>query len=289
MKKDALGRGLDALFEDNSFDITESPITEARVADIEPDKDQPRRDFEENALEELAESIKLHGVISPLVVKALDDGRYRIIAGERRWRAARIAGLESVPIIVKEYTDAEISEISLVENLQRQDLNPLEEAFGYKKLMDNYGLTQEQVAKKVSKSRSAVANAMRLTGLPEQVLDFVRTGELSAGHARTLLALDDADEIIKAANVVISDELSVRQTEELIKKLKNKEESKKRVSDPEVERAIEELEKRAATGTGNKVKIKHGAKNSGKIEIYYGSTDELEKLIDILDGGASEC
>lgn len=288
MKKSGLGKGLDALFEDNSFDIADSPAATARVADIEPDKDQPRRNFDEKSLAELAESIKLHGVISPLIVKALPDGRYRIIAGERRWRAARLAEVETVPIIVKEYTDSEISEISLVENLQRQDLNPLEEAFGYKKLMDNYGLTQEQVSQKVSKSRSAVANALRLIALPEQVLDYVRTGELSAGHARTLLSLENDDDIILAANKVISDELSVRQTEELIKRMKTP--GKQIVmSDPDVERAIAELESRAANGTGNKVKIKHGTKNQGRIEIYYGSTDELEKIIDILDGGAGKC
>lgn len=149
-KNKGLGKGLDALFEDNSFDITEKSVFEARVSDIEPDKNQPRRDFDEEALQELADSISQHGVISPLVVTRIDDGRYRIIAGERRWRASKLAGLETVPVVVKEYTDEEISEISLVENLQRKDLNPLEEAFGYKRLMDVYGLTQEQVAAKVS-------------------------------------------------------------------------------------------------------------------------------------------
>ncbi len=287
MKK-GLGKGLDALFEENSFDIADKPITEARVADIEPDKDQPRRDFDEKALAELSESIKLHGVISPLVVKALADGRYRIIAGERRWRAARLAGLETVPIIIKDYTDQQLSEISLVENLQRQDLNPLEEAFGYKKLMDNFNLTQEQVASKVSKSRSAVANAMRLLALPEQVLDFVRTGELSAGHARALLSLEKADDILFAANKVIADELSVRQTEDFIKKLKAVKKPP-REAEPEVLLALRELESRAQAGTGNKVKIKHLANNSGKIEIYYGSTDELEKVIDMLGGGENLC
>lgn len=287
-KENKLGRGLDELFADNSYDITEGPASEVRISDIEPDKDQPRRDFDENALIELANSIKQHGVISPLIVKALPDGRYRIIAGERRWRAARIAELETVPVIIRDYSDAEISEISLVENLQREDLNPLEEAFGYKKLMDNYGLTQEQVAGKVAKSRSAVANAMRLLALPEQVLDFVRTGELSAGHARTLLALDKPDDIIAAANKIISEELSVRQTEELIKRLKSDKKHPEAV-DPEVALALKELTNRAETGTGNKVKIKHGAKNNGRVEIYYNSTEELEKLIDILDGGVGKC
>ena len=275
------GKGLEALLDQNSYDIADRPVTEARVADIEPDKDQPRRDFDEEALSALAQSISQHGVISPIVVTPIENGRYRIIAGERRWRASKLAGLETMPVIVREYTEAEISEISLVENLQREDLNPLEEALGYRKLMDKYSLTQEQVANKVSKSRSAVANALRLLALPEQTLDFVRTGELSPGHARTLIPLENADDIIAAANKIISEELSVRQTEDLVKRMRAVKKDKP-APDPEVVLAIKDMESRARIGTGNKVKIKHGAKNSGKIEIYYNSTGELEKLIDIL-------
>ncbi len=280
MKK-GLGKGLDALFEENSFDIADKPVTEANVNDIEPDRNQPRRDFDQNALDELAESIKLHGVISPLVVTPISDGRYRIIAGERRWRASKLAGLEKVPVIVREYSDEQLSEISLVENLQRENLNPLEEAYGFKRLMDSFGLTQEQVAQRVSKSRSAVANALRLLQLPEQVIDYVKTGELSAGHARTLLALDNYDDILFAANKVIADELSVRKTEELVKKLKSQPAALKQ-QDPQVMLALKKLEERAMSGTGNKVKIKHSAKNTGRVEIYYNSTAELEKLIDKL-------
>ena len=202
MKKKGLseGRGLLSLLDENTYDIADKPITEARIADIEPDKDQPRRDFDEEALYSLAESIKQHGVISPIVVCKTDGERYRIIAGERRWRASKLAGLETMPVIVRDYTEAQISEISLVENLQREDLNPLEEALGYRKLMDRYHLTQEEVANKVSKSRSAVANALRLLTLPEGALDYVKTGELSAGHARTLIALEKPDDIMAAAN-----------------------------------------------------------------------------------------
>ena len=280
MKK-GLGKGLNALFEENTFNIEDKPVTEAEINDIEPDKNQPRRDFDETALSELAESIKLHGIISPLVVTRLENGRYRIIAGERRWRAAKLAGLSKVPVIVREYSDEQLSEISLVENLQRENLNPLEEAYGFKRLMDNFGLTQEQVASKVSKSRSAVANALRLLALPEQVLDFIKTGELSAGHARTLLALENADDIILAADRVITDELSVRKTEELVKKLKAGEKPAK-FTDPEIELALRQLEQRAQSGTGNKVRIKHSPKNTGKIEIFYNSTAELEKLIEML-------
>ncbi len=281
MVKKGLGKGLDSLFEENTFDISERPITEVRISQIEPDKNQPRRDFDKEALDALAESIKIHGVISPIIVTEIGDDRYRIIAGERRWRASKLAGLETMPIIIKNYTESEISEISLVENLQREDLNPLEEAFGYKKLMISYGLTQEQVATKVSKSRSAVANSMRLLALPEGALEYVRTGELSAGHARALLALENPDDILAAANKIISEELSVRQTEELVKRMKTVK-PEKQPQNPEVELALKEMEARARVGTGNKVKIKHSAKNTGKIEIFYSSTDELEKLIDML-------
>ncbi|MBR5011812.1 MAG: ParB/RepB/Spo0J family partition protein [Clostridia bacterium] len=279
MKK-GLGKGLDALFEENSFEIS-GGVNEVRISDVEPDKNQPRREFEPEALEELSESIKQHGVISPIVVTKIEGDRYRIIAGERRWRASKLAGLEKIPVIVKEYSDQQLAEISLVENLQREDLNPLEEAFGYKNLMDTYNLTQEQVANKVSKSRSAVANAIRLLALPEQVLDFVKTGELSAGHARTLLSLSDPDQMLDAANRVIGEDMSVRQTEDLIKKMKTEKVPAKPL-DSEVLLALSELENRARTGTGNKVKIKHTHKNNGKIEIFYNSTAELEKLIDML-------
>lgn len=280
MKK-GLGKGLDALFEENTYDIDSGGVREVRISDVEPDKNQPRREFDRQALEELAESIKQHGVISPIVVFKTEGDRYRIIAGERRWRASKLAGLEKVPVIVKDYSPEQLAEISLVENLQREDLNPLEEALGYKNLMDSYGLTQEQVAVKVSKSRSAVANAVRLLALPEQVLDFVKTGELSAGHARTLLSLSDPDQMSNAANRIISDDLSVRQTEELIKRMKTEKPAAKPL-DSEILLALSELENRARTGTGNKVKIKHTHKNNGKIEIFYNSTAELEKLIDML-------
>lgn len=281
MKK-GLGKGFNALIDENTFDV-EGSVTELRLSEIEPDRDQPRKDFDEQALSELADSIKQHGVISPIVVAAIEGERYRIIAGERRWRASKLAGLDKIPVVIKEYSPEQLAEVSLIENLQREDLNPLEEAFGYKRLMESFSLTQEEVAQKVSKSRSAVANALRLLNLPEQVLDFIKTGELSAGHARALLALPGEDAMIFAANKIISEELSVRQTEELVKKLKTEKVPQKQLDD-EILLAINELETRARTGTGNKVKIKHTAKNNGKIEIFYGSTAELEKLIDILSG-----
>lgn len=286
MKKKGLGKGLDALFEDNSYDLEPQGGGETllRLSQIEPDKNQPRKFFDEAALEELAASIKEHGLIQPIIVSPLGDDRYRIIAGERRWRASRLAGLEEVPALVREYTAQEISEVSLIENLQREDLNPIEEALGYRNLMELYGMTQEKISQTVSKSRSAIANTLRLLTLPEQILDFIKTGELSAGHARTLIGLEDADMQLALANKMITDELSVRQAEELVKKSK-KEPKSAPMTDPAVAQALKELETRAASGVGNKVSIRHKPNNKGKVEIQYHSVDELEKIIEILEGG----
>ncbi len=286
MKKKGLGKGLDALFEDNSYDLEPQGGGETllRLSQIEPDKNQPRKFFDEAALEELAASIKEHGLIQPIIVSPLGDDRYRIIAGERRWRASRLAGLEEVPALVREYTAQEISEVSLIENLQREDLNPIEEALGYRNLMELYGMTQEKISQTVSKSRSAIANTLRLLTLPEQILDFIKTGELSAGHARTLIGLEDADMQLALANKMITDELSVRQAEELVKKSK-KEPTPAPMTDPAVAQALKELETRAASGVGNKVSIRHKPNNKGKVEIQYHSVDELEKIIEILEGG----
>lgn len=286
MKKKGLGKGLDALFEDNSYDLEPQGGGETliRLSQIEPDKNQPRKFFDEAALEELAASIKEHGLIQPIIVSPLEDDRYRIIAGERRWRACRLAGLEEIPALVREYTAQEISEVSLIENLQREDLNPIEEALGYRNLMEVYGMTQEKIAQTVSKSRSAIANTLRLLTLPEQILDFIKTGDLSAGHARTLIGLEDADQQLALANKMITDELSVRQAEELVKKSK-KQPKAAPITDPAVVQAIKELETRAASGVGNKVLIRHKPDNKGKVEIQYHSVDELEKIIEILEGG----
>lgn len=286
MKKKGLGKGLDALFEDNSYDLEPQGGGETliRLSQIEPDKNQPRKFFDEAALEELAASIKEHGLIQPIIVSPLEEDRYRIIAGERRWRACRLAGLEEIPALVREYTDQEISEVSLIENLQREDLNPIEEALGYRNLMDVYGMTQEKIAQTVSKSRSAIANTLRLLTLPEQILDFIKTGDLSAGHARTLIGLEDADQQLALANKMITDELSVRQAEDLVKKSK-KEPKTAPLPDPAVAQAIKELENRAASGVGNKVLIRHKPDNKGRVEIQYHSVDELEKIIEILEGG----
>lgn len=284
MKK-GLGKGLDALFADNLVELEEQPKSEStvRLSLIEPDKNQPRKHFDEEAMEELANSIKEHGLIQPIIVTPIEGERYRIIAGERRWRACRMAGLEEVPVLIREYTPQEISEISLIENLQREDLNPIEEALGYRNLMEVYGMTQEKIAETVSKSRSAVANTLRLLALPEQILDFLKTGELSAGHARALLSVEDADTQLALANKIITEGLSVRQAEELVKKSKAAP-KKSTPTDPSVEQALHELETRASARVGNKVTIRHKPNNKGKVEISYYSVSELEKIIEILEG-----
>ncbi|MBQ7107044.1 MAG: ParB/RepB/Spo0J family partition protein [Clostridia bacterium] len=189
-KKGGLGRGLDALFNDNATDRND--LIQVKLIDIEPNKEQPRKDFDEKALAELSDSIKEHGLLQPIIVKPLTNGTYRIIAGERRWRASRMAGLDTVPVIIKDFDEKEVMEVALIENLQREDLNPVEEAMGYRALMDTFGMTQEQVAQRVGKSRSAIANALRLLTLRPQELELLRNGKITAGHARALLAAADA-------------------------------------------------------------------------------------------------
>ena len=285
MKK-GLGRGLDAVFGDNMLDLGESAGNETvvRLSQVEPDRNQPRKQFDEDAMEQLAASIKEHGLIQPIIVVSIGDDRYRIIAGERRWRACRMAGLEEIPVLVRDYTDQQIAEISLIENLQREDLNPIEEALGYRNLMDQYGMTQEKIADAVSKSRSAIANTLRLLALPEQLLDFIKTGELSAGHARTLIGIEDSDAQLALANRIITEGLNVRQAEALVKKMKAAPKAKP-LPDPSLEQSLKELETRAASGVGNKVTIRHKEGNKGRVEISYHSVDELEKIIEILEGG----
>lgn len=288
MKK-PMGLGLDAIFEDNDF-VAEQPRKDEgtltlRLSQIEPNRNQPRKVFDEEALQALADSIEKHGLIQPLLVEPLGNDRYRIIAGERRWRACRKAGLESAPAVVRTVTEQQNMEIALIENLQREDLNPIEEAKGYKSLAELYHMTQEQIAESVGKSRPAVANAMRLLALPEQIVDFVASGELSAGHAKALAGLEK-EQMLALANRVISEELTVRQTESLVKKtLTPKKENP--AFDREVILALQEMEKTASSCVGNKVSIHHTPKNKGKVEIRYHSVAELEKIIDILKGGVN--
>ncbi len=280
-KKAGLGKGLDALFIDNSTEENGDKLV--NINDIEPKRDQPRKYFDEEALKELADSIAMHGVIQPLLVRPLSDGGYQLIAGERRWRASRMAGLSQVPVVVKEMNDEEAMELALIENLQREDLNPIEEAEGFKLLMDTYSFTQEQAAEKVGKSRPAVANALRLLSLPQAVLDMVKQGIISSGHARTLIPLTDEKLIIKLAEEISQKELSVRETERIVKTLlKPKSEivKKKSKRDPyydECEIAIrEEL--------GRKAKINVSRGNKGSIEIEFFSKEDLQSILEALAG-----
>ena len=211
-RKGGLGKGLDALFIDNTTD--NGPVT-LRISEIEPNRGQPRKEFEESALADLADSIREHGVIQPLLVRPLPSGGYQLVAGERRWRASRMAGLSEVPVVIRELSDHETMELALIENLQRQDLNPMEEALGYQSLMEEYQMTQEEVARVIGKSRPAVANSLRLLALPQAVVRLIEDGSLSAGHGRALLALGSEDAIVESAQLAVQKQLSVRELEKL--------------------------------------------------------------------------
>ncbi|MBQ1991205.1 MAG: ParB/RepB/Spo0J family partition protein, partial [Clostridia bacterium] len=230
-KRGGLGKGLDAIFIDNEPEESNSSIT-LKISEIEPNKSQPRKEFDENALAELADSIAQHGVLQPLLVRPIADGGYQIVAGERRWRASRMAGLTEVPVVIRELTDSETMELALIENLQREDLSPVEEAMGYKQLMEDYGFSQEQVSKTVGKSRPSVANALRLLNLPEEILYLVNTGKISSGHGRTLLAFKNPDDMLKSAKLCVDEEISVRELERMAKKSNQEFESRGKEEKP---------------------------------------------------------
>lgn len=274
-KLSGLGRGLDSLFADNSVEEINSSVNKLRIMEIEPNHNQPRKDFDEKALSELAESIEQHGVLQPLVVRPLANGSYQLVAGERRWRAARIAGLTEVPVVIKELTDEEVIEIAMIENLQREDLNPLEEALGYRYMMDELKITQEQAAEKVGKSRPAVANALRLLKLPNEVQEMVKNNLISPGHARALLGFDSDDMILQTAKMIIKEDLSVRDVEALVKKSKKvPKASKKQIRD----KFFSEVELALVENLGRKVKIKEAKQDAGVLEIEFFDKDDLEGL-----------
>lgn len=287
-QKKGLGRGLSALFSepDDEFDVYDNDgitVIDVDINKIEPNKSQPRKSFDEEKLNELSQSILEMGIIQPIIVKK--NGEYfEIIAGERRWRAARIAGLKTVPAIVKEYTDMETLEISLIENIQRENLNPIEEAITYKRFTDEFKLNQENIAKKVGKSRVAVTNSMRLLNLDLRVQELLKQNKLSAGHARAILAIDDFDAQFEIAEKVIEEQYSVRMTENLVKKYveaKNsdtKENLKERHNKNENAEIYKAIQKDLNDILGTKVILKNG-KNKGKIEIEYYSEKELDRLI----------
>ena len=281
-KKGGLGRGLDALFADNSIEeITSTSAVKLKTMDIEPNRDQPRKVFDEDALAELADSIAKHGVIQPLLVRPMPDGSYQLVAGERRWRASRMAGLTEVPVVIKELSDDEAMALALIENLQREDLNAIEEAQGIKALMDTLSLTQDEAAERVGKSRPAIANALRLLKLPDSVIALVSDGKLSPGHARALLGFRDEQDIIETADIVIEKGLTVRDVEKLVKK-RNKE---PRTEKPAARRAsyYDEVELALTDFLGRKVKVgtKPG-KESGVLEIDFFDKEDLSRLADAL-------
>lgn len=275
-----LGKGLGALLGDFQEETAEkSPYQLLPIHKVEPNRNQPRQDFDEEELEALAESIRVHGVIQPLTVRELPSGYYQIIAGERRWRASRIAGLREIPAVIVEADDKKTMELALIENLQRQDLNAVEEALGYRSLMADYGLTQEDAANRVGKSRSAVANALRLLNLAPEVLEKVRCGDLSAGHARAVLSLKDEKKQVSAAQKIIALGLSVRQAELLCKNM-----SKEPKPEPKVTLAVDyigECEKQLSKHLGRGVKIING-KRKGKFELEFYGQDDLQTLLDAL-------
>ena len=255
--------------------------TMMKISDIEPNREQPRKNFDKEALQELADSIKQFGIIQPIVVQKKDD-YYEIIAGERRWRAAKLAKLKEVPIIIKEYSDREVMEIALIENIQRKDLNPIEEALAYKSLIDEYSLKQEELANRVSKSRTAIANSMRLLKLTDSVQNMLINDEISMGHARALLTLEQEDLQIEAAKTIVSKGLSVRDTEKLVKSILNPKQVKLPI--PSAEAAIyDAIANKLREKMGTKVSINHKKNGKGKIEIEYYSQEELERLLEMFD------
>lgn len=283
--KKGLGGGLSNLFgDDAAASLSENgaadSITQLPLTKIERNPNQPRKKFDQQALEELAESIRLHGVITPITVRYGEkDGYYQIIAGERRWRAARLAGLKEIPAMVLEASEGEVMELALIENLQRQDLNPIEEAEGYDRLMQQFGLTQEEIANRVVKSRSAVANALRLLGLPDEVRTMVADGKLSGGHARAVLAVSDEDKRVEAARQMVG--MSVRQAEALAKRLNKKPSVKPPQPEAFSVDYVADVEKELESVLGRKISIQQG-KNSGQLTLEYYGADDLERLIEAL-------
>lgn len=284
-KRSGLGKGLDSLIPDNKNHSKEKKEQSngqvmMKINEVEPNRDQPRKYFEEDALLELADSIKQFGVLQPLIVQKKKD-YYEIIAGERRWRAAKLAGVKEVPVIIKEFTEQEVVEISLIENIQRENLNPIEEAMAYKKLLTEFHLKQDEVAERVSKSRTAVTNSMRLLKLNEKVQQMIIDDMISTGHARALLAIDNEEEQLNLATRIFDEKLSVRETEKLVKEIKN---PKKETLKKEIPNAFvyEEIEEKIKSVMGTKVHVNHKASGKGKIEIEYYSDDELERIFDML-------
>ena len=273
-----LGRGIGAIFQENSVD--QNSATQLALSEIEPNRAQPRKQFDPAGLAELADSIKQHGVLQPLVVRPMPNGAYQLVAGERRWRAARMAGLSQVPVVIRELDDAQVLELALIENLQREDLNPMEEAAGYQELMESFGLTQEQVSAKVGKSRPVVTNALRLLNLPDPVRELVEAGKLSAGHGRALLALEEEELICQTAREGVTKGLSVRQVEALARRLK-KEKQAGRPQLTRENRYFAEVQLALTQTLSRKVKVE-GNEGKGRLIIEFYSEEDLKHLAQVL-------
>ncbi len=275
MKK-GLGKGLGALI--TSVETDDNGVREIRINEVEPNSGQPRKNFNDEKLDQLAQSIKQHGIVQPLIVQR-DGSQYKIVAGERRWRAARLAGLKTVPVIIRDLSNKQVMEIALIENLQREDLNPIEEAEAYDKLMNEFAMTQEEIAVTVGKSRPAIANSLRLLALQDKIRTRLIDGELTSGHARALLTIEDKELQVRAADEITRKELNVRETEQLVKRLTQYKHTKKKKAEDVEYLAIEE---RFREVLGTKVKIMNN-KNKGKIMIEYYSLDELDRLISLME------
>ena len=283
-KAKGLGKGLGALMGDAALQTPEAGSIFLPISQVEPGLNQPRKRFDDEALMDLADSIREHGIIQPLLVRPLETGGYQLVAGERRWRAARMIGLTEVPVVIKEMTETEVMELALIENLQRQDLNPLEEAAGYRELMTTYGLTQDQVAKRVGKSRSAVANCLRLLTVPEEIQPFLRSGQLSAGHVKALAGMSDREEMVRIAKSAADKGLSVREVERQVQSF-----TAPRPSSPsgeEKEAFYKELELAMNVELGRKVRIRPG-RIGGTVEIAFFDQEDLRSLAYRLSGEES--
>lgn len=296
-KKGGLGKGLDSLITDkvgvNKISVKNASKNDensiegilVNINKVEPNREQPRKNFDEDALVELSDSIKQFGVIQPLLVQDKKD-YYEIIAGERRWRAAKLAGLKEIPVLVKNLTNQEVVEISLIENIQRENLNPIEEAFAFKRLLTEFHLKQDEVAERVSKSRTAVTNSMRLLKLNEKVQQMVIDDMITTGHARALLGISDSEKQYTIAQKIFDEKLSVRETEKLVKKIQQEKEhpvvEAEKISDPKMEAIYHDLEEKMKYILGTKVAINQKDKNKGKIEIEYYSMDELDRIMDLM-------
>ena len=282
-KKLALGKGLSALIPDESFntDNKNSTLT-ISINKIKSDKDQPRKSFDSEKIAELTESIKTHGIIQPLILRKIDNDQYIIVAGERRWRAAKIAGLKEVPAIIMDLTESEILEISLIENIQRQDLNPIEEAIAYKKLIDDFKMTHEELSKRIGKSRTSITNTMRLINLDDRVQQYIIEGVISEGHGRALLGIKDFEIQYELAQQVIDEKLSVRELEKIIRRIIEPNNRNSSSSKQELNPYYKEIKNQLQNYFGTKVNISN-KNNKGKIEIEYYSEDDLQRILDIIN------